>query len=669
MLLVLLSACATVPQPGEQAAMTTATAPLEIMAGQGRFLDAALGYSKLAADATSPQHEQYSLRAAELLMDGNYVPQAFQLLLEIDATALAPPLQIRHALLSADVALARQLPEQALSGAASVLPMLAGELPPLVQRRFHRIRAQAFAQQGNLLESARERVALENLLDDPDAILRNQQAILSALQTLSPQALVSLQGSESPDVFRGWLELAGIGQRVADASGDAELVEWRERYPRHPALGSIISDVIAARPLAIARPSQIALILPLKGRFAKAARAVRDGFLAAYYSQTEGPQTGDAQAKFLPSYDSLLPPTPADLGTPSVTVPTIRIYDEGDNPELIERVYQQAINDGAQFVVGPLSKEAVNHLAKQEQLPVPVLALNFTETPSSPPVKGEQLPPTNLFQLSLSPEQEARQLAERAWLDGHRRAAIITPDTGWGRRVARAFSERWLQLGGHVVEKQTYNPRKSDYSLPIRRLLNVDESQQRKRALRRTLGKKLEYIPRRRQDIDFIFMAAFSRQARLIRPQLRFHHAPKVPVYATSHSYSGSINADMDRDMDGVQFSDMPWTLSGSLPPVEDETRAEPRLKSIDERLHNNALKSEIEQLWPEAAKRYSRLYALGVDAYRVIGALNALRRNRTDYFRGETGDLQLDVANRLQRRLLWARFQRGVPQRINEYE
>ncbi len=672
LLLALLSACATAPPPDERAPTTeqTATAPLEAMAEQGRFLDAALGYSKLAADATSPQRKQYSLRAAELLMDGNYVPQAFQLLLETDATALTPALHIRHALLGAEIALVRQLPEQALNGAESILPLLDGEMPPPVQRRFHRIRAQAFAQQGDPLKSARERVALENLLEDPEAILRNQQAILTALQSLPPQALLNLQNTEPPGVFRGWLELAGISQSVADADGGAELVEWRERYPQHPALDSIISDVIAARPQAIARPSRIALILPLKDRFAKAARAVRDGFLAAYYSQTDSTQTDSsqtqgAQTAYPPS--DTLPPAPAELGTPSVVVPAIRIYDEGDNPALIELVYRQAVNDGAQFVVGPLNKEAVNHLAKREQLPVPVLALNFSESPTTPPVAGEPLPPANLFQLSLSPEQEARQLAERAWLDGRSRAAIIAPDTGWGRRVARAFSERWLQLGGHVVEKQTYNPRKSDYSLPIRQLLNVDESQQRKRALRRALGKKLEYIPRRRQDIDFIFMAAFSRQARLIRPQLRFHHAPKVPVYATSHSYSGSINADMDRDMDGVQFSDMPWTLSGNLPPMADD--ADTNLEPIDERLRYNALKSEIEQLWPEAAKRYSRLYALGVDAYRVIGELNTLRRNRTDYFRGETGDLQLDVANRLQRRLLWARFQRGVPQLIKEYK
>jgi hypothetical protein len=167
--------------------------------------------------------------------------------------------------------------------------------------------------------------------------------------------------------------------------------------------------------------------------------------------------------------------------------------------------------------------------------------------------------------------------------------------------------------------------------------------------LERTLGIKLEFIPRRRQDIDFIFMAAASRQARLIKPQLRFHHAPDVPVYATSHCYSGTVNKDMDRDMDGVRFLDMPWTLE-----VSDA---------------DSQLKAEISKNWPELEKQYSRLYALGIDAFHIIGQLNSLRRNRSEFYRGETGDLFLDANNRLERRLIWARFVNGIPELINDFQ
>jgi outer membrane PBP1 activator LpoA protein len=619
---LILAACAGAPPveaPPPQGAAPD-TAAIQQLADEGRFLDAALAYSRLAHQAATPQREAYTLAAAEYLLQGNYVPQAHQMLQEIDVSQLDTALQIRKALLAADIALARQLPEQALATLDPLEPAIAAQ-PSSSRARFHRLRARAFALTGNQLEMARERIRLEPLLATPEEIQANQEAILSGLQTLSPAALTMLRTSPPPDELSGWLELAMIGKEVGEAAqGPAELVTWRERYPDHPALDAILSEILAARPQALPRPRQIALILPLRGRFAKAADAIRDGFLAAYYAQPAAAPGADL---------------------PSTVVPDLRIYDEGDAPANIDQVYQQAVDDGAQFVVGPLDKDAVTSLAHHEPLPVPVLALNYREGPAAPP-------PDNFFQLSLSPEQEARQVAERAWLDGHRRAVVITPDSDWGRRVAKAFHERWLQLGGHVVEAQHYDVSMNDYSLPIRRLLNVDESDARFRAVRALAPQKVEFIPRRRQDIDFVFMAAFPRQARLIRPQLRFHHAAKVPVYATSHVYDGNVNREMDRDMDGVMFADMPWTLAPQ--PATDD------------------LKAEIAQLWPNEATRYPRLYALGVDAYRVIGQLNTLRSNRAAFYPGETGDLYLDMANRLQRRLLWARFEHGIPQLLQEY-
>lgn len=639
LLALLLVSCVSPPPPGVQGqadAVASNTAALEQLATDGRFLDAALAYSKLAADAPSPQREHYTLRTAELLMLGNYVPQSLQMLDEIDASLLDPILQSRHALLSAEISLARQLPDEALVSLDTAENLLRSEEPIEVKTnlRLHQLRADAFAQLGNHLESARERVILEPLLNDPDAQLANQETILAALQKLTPAALQALQTNGPPDVLSGWLELAQLGRSMADNQQGGDVITWRERYPTHPAMDDIIAAVLLARPRILPLPKRIALILPLSNRFAKAASAVRDGFLAAYYSQPDNAPANPMMPQTLNTFD-----------TPASVVPSITIYDAGNDPSFIDLIYEQAVDDGAEFVVGPLNKDAVTQLAMHDELPVPVLALNYGEQRGNSTVQNT---PDNLFQLGLSPEQEAQQVAERAWLDGYSRAAIITPSSTWGQRVAKAFSERWVQFGGHIVEKQTYNAQKSDYSLPIRRLLNVDESEQRKRTLQRVLGKKIEFIPRRRQDIDFIFMAAGSRQARLIRPQLRFHHAPKVPVYATSHSYSGSVNADMDRDMDGVIFSDMPWTLN---------TEASA-----------HSIKTDIEETWPNASKRYSRLFALGVDAYRVIGELNTLRRNRSEYFSGETGDLYLDISNRLQRRLLWAKFERGVPQLLNEF-
>ncbi len=627
LLTALLGGCAggppSAPQATPPADETRLTGPLEKMVRQGRFLDAALAYSRLANGTESPQREMYSLRAAELLKEGNYIPQSFQLLSEIQGADLGPEFHIRRVLLTADIALARQRPDEALTVLDGIASQLAEDERDF-RRRYHQLRARAFAQLDEPLQGAREHVLLEPLLDDPAAVQANQFAILDALQRLTPQALED----QTPDEFGGWLALAAIGKGMDDSLPAEELIaRWRAQYPWHPASEATIERLLAARPQALRAPRQIALILPLgpRDRYARAAEAVRNGFFAAYYAQAQAAAPVDAGVE-----------TP--LAEQGNAPPQLRIYDEGRSAEAFDAVYQQAVADGADLVIGPLGKGAVSRLTARESLPVPVLALNYGE------MNGD--PPRNLFQLGLSPEQEAREVAARAWRDGHSRAAVITPSTPWGDRVARAFNERWLELGGHIVEVQHYAPKKNDYSLPIRRLLNVDESQARRKSVRRIIGEKIEFIPRRRQDIDFIFMAAFSRQARLIRPQLRFHHAPKVPVYTTSHAFSGTVDPQMDRDMDGVMFADMPWTLA------PDET--------------GRRLKADIARAWPGAAKRYTRLHALGVDAWRVIDQLNALRRDRAGHFAGETGELSLDMANRLQRRLLWARFQRGVPQLLD---
>ena len=192
---------------------------------------------------------------------------------------------------------------------------------------------------------------------------------------------------------------------------------------------------------------------------------------------------------------------------------------------------------------------------------VPTLALNLAPA-------GEGLTANDfLYQFALSPEEEAEQVAERAWFDGHGRVAILAPQTAWGVRVADAFGVAWEQLGGRVVENQAYRTEDDeegqppDLSVPVELLLNLDESEQRVQTLRKVLRRRVHFEPRPRDDIDFVFMAGFPREARQLRPQFRFHNAAGVPIYSTSHVFTGSPDAAADGDIDGITFGDMPWVL------------------------------------------------------------------------------------------------------------
>jgi outer membrane PBP1 activator LpoA protein len=259
---------------------------------------------------------------------------------------------------------------------------------------------------------------------------------------------------------------------------------------------------------------------------------------------------------------------------------------------------------------------------------VPTLALNYGD---------EQSNVEQLYQFGLSAEDEARQVAEKAWLSGHKTSLMLTPATPWGQRVAESFSEQWQQLGGTVLESTHFSADKS-YSKAIEELFNIDTSKQRARRLQSIIGRNAEFTARRRNDVDFIFVVATPNQARQIKPTLAFHFAGSIPVFATSHIYSGTASPLLDRDLDGVIFAETPWLLS----------------------YQNKTLKQGIDANWPDNAGQLGRLYALGVDAYQLFPRIQLLSTNRENKIAGATGLLTLDATGRVVRTLEWAYINNG---------
>jgi hypothetical protein len=273
----------------------------------------------------------------------------------------------------------------------------------------------------------------------------------------------------------------------------------------------------------------------------------------------------------------------------------------------------------------------INLLQQQEQLEVPTLTLNYGDKIESPIL--------NLYQFGLRPEDEAEQIADFALAEEYNHALTLVPDTAWGNRLQKAFTERFEALGGQVVGAEVYPGKKNDYSAAIKKLLNLNSSNQRHKIIQQVIGEKAKFDSRRRQDIDMIFIAANTRQARLIKPQLKFHHAQGVPVYATSHISSSARNSDDDRDLDEIQFVDMPWLLNRE----------------------GNQDFENIKKLWPVSGDRFSRLYALGIDAYRLIPSLRRLMVHPDESSDHHTGQLSVDKNGRVHRRLLMATYEKGL--------
>lgn len=612
LVLAILTSCSSAPPRSQLPADDPLAKSATEFAARGDYSAAAQLY--LNAVKTSPQKQTAALRlrAAEYLAQGQLWDQLAALLPQLQTAPLDQAGRDRYQLLGAELAIARQKPEKALSQ----LDLIKNpdDLPGH-GRQFYQLRAKAYALTGNSLEAARQLVWLDGQISEHDLRLTNQQAIWNQLNSMSDASLQQLRTNPPPDTLSGWMELVEFTRQVRGNRSlwEQQLESWRQRYPGHAAESALIPMMLSqsAKPTMV---DNIALLLPLSGKASESAQAIRDGVLEAWYAD-------------------------------ELNRPEIRIYDTAADSGQTVSSYRQAIEEGAQAVIGPLFKDNIEALMSSGELQIPVLALNHIDPDSQETVNADT-GDTPLYQFGLSPENEAQQVADRLIADGHLRVLAITPVNAWGQRVYQSFEERFVSLGGEILETTSYSANDADFKKPIEKLLNLDTSKARYHSIQRMLGMSPEYEPRRRQDVQAIFVLGFPRQIRLLKPQLRFHHAGDIPVYSTSHVYSAHPDADRDRDLDGLVFCDLPWLLETDGP--------------------LSTRRAQLDALWPARSERYQRLFALGIDAYGVLPWVETLATSSFGNYSGVTGELFMQPGNRLYRSLEWARFYKGTPKIID---
>lgn len=612
LLLILAAGCARVPiAPAPPQVPTEDRAAAR--AAQGQYAEAARLYAEAAKAASGAERNRLRLAAGEAAARAGDAETAKRLLDKVDLEALDEQQQARLQLARTEARIAGLPSEKALT---EVAPPESGA-PPEVAARTWELRAQLLFDQGRLVEGVHALVQRDIWLLEPERAQANDERIWETLQDNLPEDpdLAALDRVDA--TTRGWVALARIGARTwADRSAlENALIDWERRYPGHPAARTILPERFDYSPIVpgggrtVARDGRgLALALPFTGRFAEPAAALRDGFLAAYYA-SDSPR------------------------------PRLRLYDTNAHPDMAA-LLERARADGVGMLVGPLDKDRVAELHSISEPGMPVLALNYTETESGFP---------GFYQFGLAPEDEAKAAAERATRMGLRRGLALVPDNEWGSRILSAFRDALYFAGGELVDYATYFPEEQDHADSIKALLKyrgVDEETERAARAEHVEGDEAVELGRR-QDVDFIFVAAQPAQARLIRTQLRFYRASRLPVLATSHVFTGQTDPNRDSDLDGLMFADMPWVLAQD---GEIATR-----------------RARIRRLWPDAADDYLRLFALGHDAWRIQDHLRGGNVTAGPLFEGDTGALYLQPDGEIHRSLDWAHFVRGRPVPLGE--
>jgi outer membrane PBP1 activator LpoA protein len=590
---LLLASCTSIGPTSEAPPSVERARALD---SSGDYAGAARIYEALAAQNTGTQQNALLLQAALEHLRARKADDAQRVLTSINPP-LTPDQTFERQMLNVELALVRNQGQEAWKQISAV-PQPAGGAGVL---RYLALRQRAAFATGRAADGVRAEMARERLLANPADRTAARSELLGDLRTAQESGVRVEPRAVADAVVRGWLELAPIAASIARSPTTAttEVEAWRTRYPNHPASEIVAGELLGLKPEVHEAESHVALLLPLSGRNGAAGSIVRDGFMTALYS------------------------------VPVAQRPRVRVYDTGEisAAEAITRARQE----GAEFIVGPLVKDEVVAAADLGEAKPPMLALNFM--PSDRPG------PAGFYQFALSPEDEARQVARRVLADHRTHGVAIAPEGDWGTRVLTAFRQEFEAGGGVLLDEISLDTTRNDWGPEIQKVLRLADSRSRKDRLQSVLGTKLEFEPRRRQDIDFIFAPSPFNIARLLRPQLRYHFAGAVPTYATSEAFE--VDTTSNEDMEGLIFPDMPWMLGSDLA---------------------ESVRSAAREAWPTGGPRRNRYYAFGFDAYRLMTAIRAAGSNNALVsVDGLTGRLTLDSERRVLRQLNWAQLHNGV--------
>ncbi len=556
-----LAACAPVdtrPSLTETSAAQSAAA----MARHGQLDAAAQAYVALSQTAGA-RGDHYRLLAGEAWRQAGQLVRATDTLALINRNNLVGDEPLRLDLLRAEQALATKDVPTALRLTTEPAAPVSDSLRP----RLLELRARAMAAGGDAWGAARTRAEMHDQLGGFDRV-QNQQQILDLLAKVSSADLQQRAAAMQPgDRMLPWINEALTRQGVAVARPQPSLQQ---------PVGTLLPGAEANVREGYKVPQKLALLLPLDGAYASASVPVLEGFFSAYI----------------------------DEGRNHAPRPSVRVYNSRGTPAGAVSGYQQAVADGAQLVVGPLTRSEVSAVFGQPKLTVPLLALNHPD--------DRQLPANGVIEFGLLPETEGAQAADHMIERGLRHAYAVVSEDEFAQRALKAFKAELAASGGQLDGSTTFINNATALS-----------------------GLDLSSPP---ADAG-VFISMRPAQARMLVPQLRAARIT-LPVIATSHVYGGIDDAGANRDLEGVEFCDGPWLFD-----------AQPGLPSH----------ADIAALLPAARGPSARLFAFGMDAWKLVPYMDWLRANPGSYLPGATGQLTADQFGRMRRVLIWASFRDGL--------
>ena len=453
-------------------------------------------------------------------------------------------------------------------------------------KRFMMLRAKIELAGNQPLEAAKTLINLSKYEND---IQISDEIINILLQIPETQLAEALFDINISSLEQGWLEAAYI----SNSADQDSINDWQRRWPNHP--GKIFFSQINSY-------KNIAVLLPLSGRYKNISKSIQQGMIASLYRNGSFGQR-------------------------------LNFFDTGSDGENFSYAWFGAIESGADFVIGPLEKKSIQQFESYNSNTIPVMLLNNVENA----VEG-----VNFYQFSLSTDDEISTVAEKLVVDNKKRVTVLAAESPTSREQAVEFEKHLIQNGGEVVSYEFFPGSIHDYSRELKQALGLNDSLIRARKLQTLISHPLNTSEQIRPDIDAVFLLANPKQARLIKPQLKFFKAEDLPVYSTSQIMSISQEPELDKDLEGVMFSQSHFVTSP---------------KSVQPYLNFDAVQITDNR----------KFFAFGYDAIALSNRLNWMQRLKNQQVNGLSGKINVDINGVIHRETGWAKYRNGKAEIVEE--
>ncbi len=564
-------------------------------------------YLSQAESSSGNAKIDWQLLAVRALINENKLSQANKLLSELPANLNAE--QQKDQLLSqGEIAVRKGQP-------FNLNQLSADKLNDSQSYRYYSIKLALDRKARNINEQAHDYLSLQKFAPEKHQkqILNNTWKFFSKL---SASQISQISAADNEVILRGWIDLSytyksnnkkalaqsGDSTDVVDATNSSQsaqlkqaIEDWSSRYPNHPAQ-EIVSALVGGQKLSVdnVNTKTVALLLPLNGSSRIFGNTIRQGYVDAVKFYPQEPQQN------------------------------VVVLDTTSLP--MESLIEQAQAQNVELIVGPLLKEEVIKI-KQLAPSIPVLALNKVDdgTVSS----------NKMCFFALSPEDEAKDAADHIFAQNKQKPLLIVPQTDLGRRVAKSFAKQWSQIAngsqayvqyvGSIGTLRGNMNHNSGISLTGRPVSFDDGSATTSSSS---------------AGFDAIYVYASYDELTLIKPMLDLgagktigNGSSSVTLYSSSKSHVASASNDFNYDMNKTEYADIPLIIKSS-----DRT--------------SSLIPGNIQ-------KDYSltRLYAMGIDAWRLANRFNQLDSYQPNFLDGMTGKLSTSNQCEVTRSLSWQEY------------